>query len=137
MSWRYDVFECTNETDDHSTCEAMTGPPVDILWDGRWKDAYRKAEELPHGVVESRYMGDQGWSKTPHVVFEHIEGGGLCYFCGKGRGPLCRAGDGDRFLCEPCRKAARDQHSQWARNNGTTPSRFTYVPIIETLNYNP
>jgi hypothetical protein len=135
MSWRYSVFPCTNETDDHSTCEAFGGPPADTFWGDGWKDAYRKAEELPHAVVERAYKGDQGWVKTPFVVFEHIEGGGVCFYCRKGRGPLCNTLGGNRFMCDSCRADERRGHEQVMRSYGTEPSRFRYVPIIETLDF--
>lgn len=135
MSWRYSVFACPNETDDHAMCEVMTGAPIDHFWDDRWKDAYRKAEELPHAVVERAYKGDQGWIKTPFVLFEHIEGGGVCFYCRKGRGPLCNTQGGNRFFCEPCRSDMRRSHEQAIRSYGAEPSPFKYVPIIETLDF--
>ncbi|MFG3176564.1 hypothetical protein ACGFZC_16070 [[Kitasatospora] papulosa] len=133
MTWRYMVKQCTAETHD-GKCELWKIEGVKV--GAGWKDAFRMAEGLPHAVVSRSYTGNQNWSTTPHTVFERIEGGGLCYFCGKGRGPLCKTGDGNHFLCEPCRKLSREDHENWARANGTTPSRFTYVPIIETLDFN-
>jgi hypothetical protein len=135
MSWRYDVFECNNETTDHHLCEVMTGPPIASFWDYGWKDAYRKAESLPHGVVESRYTGDLPYKKTPHVVFERIEGGGLCWMCGKGRGPLCRTSEGSKFVCEPCQMLSRRQHEQISRDHHRAPDRWAYVPIIDTIDW--
>ncbi|MGW5773134.1 hypothetical protein ACWEVY_28780 [Streptomyces longwoodensis] len=135
MSWRYDVFECGNETDDHAKCEAMSGPPKECFWDARWKDAYRLAASLPHGVVESRYVGDQDYGRTPHVVFEHIDGGGICWLCREGRGPLCRTADGNRFLCDRCQKSRRQEHEQSARQRRWEPNRWLYVPIIETVDW--
>ncbi|MVO87447.1 hypothetical protein GPA10_22450 [Streptomyces sp. p1417] len=133
MTWRYDVFECNNETADHNECEVMTGPP--ILVNAPWRDAYRKAESLSHGVVERRYTGDLPYKKTPHVVFEHIEGGGTCWLCGRGRGPLCKTSEGGKFLCEPCRREMRQYHELQARSIGTDPSRYSYVPIIDTVEF--
>ncbi|MET8839677.1 hypothetical protein ABZW67_06215 [Streptomyces rubiginosohelvolus] len=135
MSWRYDVFECNNETDDHDKCEVMSGPPLHV--NIPWKDAYRRAEELPHAVVESRYMGERPYKRTPHIVFEHIEGGGTCWLCGRGRGPLCKTGHGNKFVCDPCQRDMRRQHEHWAREAGMEPSEFTYVPIIDTLDLGP
>jgi hypothetical protein len=135
MSWRYDVFECNNETDDHSTCEVMTGPPKQLFWDGAWKDAYRMAEKLPHAIVESRYVGDLPYNKTPHVVFEHIEGGGVCWMCGKHRGPLCRTADGNKFVCDRCQGDMRRFVMQRARDVSTDPNRWSYVPIIDTVDW--
>ncbi|MER6102421.1 hypothetical protein ABT115_08840 [Streptomyces sp. NPDC001832] len=135
MSWRYDIFECPNEVDDHSTCEAWSAPPIDILWDDRWKDAYLKAESLPHAVVERRYMGDLGWNTTPHIVFEHIDGGGVCFYCRERRGSLCQTAEENRFVCDTCRAGLRRMVLQTARNLGTDPSQFTYVPIIETIDF--
>jgi hypothetical protein len=135
MSWRYSVFPCTNETDDHNTCEAFGGPPSDILWDERWKDAFRKAEDLPHAIVVREYKGELGWSKKSFTVFEHVEGGATCFYCGRGRGPLCGTPDGNRFICEPCRSGLRRSLEQVAHSYGSEPSRSTYVPIIETVDY--
>ncbi|MFF4245207.1 hypothetical protein ACFYY2_12120 [Streptomyces sp. NPDC001822] len=132
MSWRYVVKKCKAETHGEK-CGPWT--IVESMLDAGWKDMYRLAATLPHAIVSRTYVGTQNWSTSPYKAFEHIEGGGLCYFCGKGRGPLCKTGDGNHFLCEPCQKISRRDHKQWARDNGTTPSPFTYVPIIETLDH--
>ncbi|MFI8815705.1 MULTISPECIES: hypothetical protein [unclassified Streptomyces] len=71
------------------------------------------------------------------TVFEHVEGGALCYFCPKGRGVLCKTADGNRFICDRCRAGLRRDHEQTAHEFGTEPSRFTYVPIIDTLDFKP
>jgi hypothetical protein len=135
MSWRYDVFECNNEADDHSKCEVMTGPPKQLFWNGGWKDAYRLAEALPHAIVVREYKGELGWSRKSVTVFEHIEGGGICLYCREGRGPLCNLPVGNRFLCEPCRIPARRWHEMTMRDHGTEPIRERFVPVIDTLDW--
>lgn len=132
MSWKYSVEQCNAETH-----VGICGPwvTVDVWTDSGWRDAYRKAEELPHGIVTSQYTGVQSYNKAPHKVFEHIEGGGLCAYCGKGRGPLCRTASANEFACGTCRTELRESSLQVARDLGTTPSRFSYVPIIETIDY--
>jgi hypothetical protein len=135
VSWRYSVFPCTNKTDDHNTCEAFGGPPSDILWDDRWRDAFRKAEDLPHAIVVREYRGELGWSKKSFTVFEHVEGGATCFYCRKSRGPLCKTPEGNRFMCDSCKRLSRDLHERNARAHGTDPDRWFYVPIIDTLDW--
>ena len=135
MTWRYDVFACPNETDDHNACVAWGAAPIGILGGDRWKDAFRKAETLPHGVVTRTYTGNLGWTTKTMTVFERIEGGGICWFCGKGRGPLCKTGEGNRFICVPCQVLSRRMHEQNSRAYGIDPDRWVYVPIIDTLDW--
>ncbi|WP_340376624.1 hypothetical protein U5640_16900 [Streptomyces sp. SS7] len=143
MSWRYDVFACPNETDDHNTCEVWGGAPIDILGGGRWKDAFRKAEALSHGLVTRTYTGKLGWSTKTVTVFERIDGGGVCKGCHKrsqvtgeplspeSRGPLVKTPFGNEFMCDACQKSSLAAHKRSTRD----PDRWLYVPIIDTIDF--
>jgi hypothetical protein len=133
MSWRYDVFQCTNETADHNTCEAFGGPPVEIFWDGRWKDAYYMAEDLPHAIVVRQYKGELGYGKKSVTVFEHVEGGATCFYCRERRGALCKTPNENRFICPECRSDLRRSHAQAMRSYCVEPTPSMYAPIILTL----
>ncbi|MEV0471014.1 hypothetical protein [Streptomyces prunicolor] len=132
MTWKYTVEECQAENHD-----GECGPwrVADIKWGDGWRDAYRKAEELPHAIVSSAYLGNLPYKKTPHTVFEHIESGGLCFYCGKGRGPLCKTVDKNVFICDACQAIYRRMHEQTSRDYGWDPDRRLYVPIIETIDF--
>ncbi|WP_326827446.1 hypothetical protein [Streptomyces sp. NBC_01751] len=130
MPWKYVVEECKAETHDE---ECGPWEVDDIQWGERWKDAYRKAEGLPHAIVSRQYTGALDWSKSLHTAFEHIEGGGLCWQCGKERGPLCQTATGNKFVCAGCQAVMRRSIEQSARDLGIDPDRRSYVPIIDTL----
>ncbi|MFJ8699482.1 hypothetical protein [Streptomyces ardesiacus] len=86
-------------------------------------------------MVTAQYTGELAYSKSPRTVFEHIEGGGPCDFCPEGRGPMCQTIDTNEFICDPCRSTLRQGSEQLSRRLGVEPSRFLYVPIIETVEY--
>ncbi|MFF9649706.1 hypothetical protein [Streptomyces sp. NPDC014622] len=132
MSWKYTVEQCNAETHDG---ECGPWEVVDVMWNGGWRLAYRKADELPHAIVSSQYAGDLGYKKTPHNVFEHVEGGALCWQCVRARGPLCQTANGNKFVCAGCQAEMRRYIEQHARDLGTSPDRWSYVPIIDTLDW--
>ncbi|MEV3860692.1 hypothetical protein AB0J38_41085 [Streptomyces sp. NPDC050095] len=140
MSWKYMVERCGAKQHDG---ECGPWAVANIKWGADWKAAYRLAEELPHAIVTRAYMGNLGWSKTPHTVFEHYEGGGICKGCAdrsritgdpispESRGPLVQTPAGNEFMCAPCQKAFIGFQKKITRE----PNRWLYVPIIDTLDW--
>ena len=155
MSWKYTVEVCdvegNSEPADHDgPCVAwrVTG----IFWNRDWHSAYLLAADYPHAIVTCAHTGEQGWSTTPDVIFEYVEGGGLCKGCfmkhanthtshelnsnghcvpclevEKRRGPLTRVPEGHEFMCEDCRKDYRSMHERSNRD----PDPRLYIPLIE------
>ncbi|MFI2673880.1 hypothetical protein ACH5AU_30710 [Streptomyces albidoflavus] len=108
MTWRYDVYMCTNpEAEKHDQdCEMER---VAEHYDHGYKDAFaqahRTAEDRGHAAV---------WTVAPNgnanLSFQHIRGGGPCEACWPyrvRRGPWTKHVLGPRFICEPCAAQAR------------------------------
>lgn len=145
MTWKYTVEQCGAEKHDG---ECGPWSLVDVRWGDGWRDAYRKAEKLPHAIVSREYKGDMdGWNRTPHTVFEHIDGGDTCKGCydrsqvtgepldPESRGPLVQTPRGNEFMCAPCQSAFRTMQKKFADAAGRSLDRWLYVPIIDTVDF--
>lgn len=126
--WRYDVFTCNNRSTDVGAHDGdCFGWRRVGAYRGYFKEAYRQAIALPHGLVIRAGFGSAiGWSSgTLSDVFEHRSGGSKCEWCTSGRGLLVNTYGGAKFMCRRCQSAARcDEVRRWGGRPG-------YNPVIE------
>ncbi|MCP3755777.1 hypothetical protein [Streptomyces sp. TBY4] len=131
MTWPYDLYICDcgyGQPEDHDgSCGAWRHG-------GTWHDyGYRQAFEAAaregHAYVEST---------SPHngrkaVVFQHVQGGGLCELCGPAtgrRGPYTRSPNGRRFLCDPCVRDLQGALDDLHKSSGAYRTRELW-PVLE------
>ncbi|MER6314602.1 hypothetical protein ABT237_12645 [Streptomyces sp. NPDC001581] len=131
MTWPYDLYICDcgyEQPEDHDgSCGAWRHG-------GTWHDygyrlAFQAAAREGHAYVEST---------SPHngvksVVFQHIEGGGLCEVCGPAtgrRGPYTRSPSNRQFLCDPCVRSFQGALDDLHKSIGAYRSRELW-PVLE------
>ncbi|MFJ1932644.1 hypothetical protein ACIOGZ_08205 [Kitasatospora sp. NPDC088160] len=126
--WKYEVLACATDDADHSdACSLWT--LASTYFDQEFSKAFEDAATKPHAQVRtvSPFNGNSVMS------FHHIEGGGLCEWCGPAtgrRGPWMRTPSEDRFMCSPCVADGEAAMEALHKANGWPRSR-TYWPVLE------
>ncbi|WP_327068749.1 hypothetical protein [Kitasatospora sp. NBC_01302] len=127
MSWKYEVLICLAPDNHGDSCQLWT--PGDTFFDHGFRDAFKAAATQAHAIVRT---------VSPHngnvcTAFHHIEGGGLCEWCGPAtgrRGPWMRTPAEERFMCAPCVADAQNSMDALHKANGWSRSR-SYWPVLE------
>lgn len=156
--WRYEVHVCKDGGSDPSDHDGSCGfwTRAGSHWNEKWFGAFEEASLCHHAIVEAIPVGiDPDWK--PHIVFEYVQGGGLCKGCWdwhvnthtehvisgprgwcqpcldaqKSRGPLTRTPTGREFMCEDCRAAFRRNHERNAYLYGRDPDSRLYRPVFD------
>ncbi|KZM71084.1 hypothetical protein [Nocardia terpenica] len=127
MYWRYDLMVCTNPD---VTPGAHDGYCTFAFRRSECDYAYVKAFELACAETHAVVMCSTGSRMAVHRSFEHVTGGRLCEWCGKGRGPLLNLSFGHRFLCDSCRADGLRDEREFAKQHGITQSSIYFRPVF-------
>ncbi|MFE2104332.1 hypothetical protein ACFXAF_00420 [Kitasatospora sp. NPDC059463] len=128
MTWCYELYVCESAGVDHGDdCAQWT--LAGQYFDHGYRDAFVAATAEQHAEVRtvSPFTGN---TTTP---FRHIEGGGLCEWCGPAtgrRGPWMHTPNEDRFMCSACVADGEASLEVMNKASGWYSSR-SYWPVLE------
>ncbi|MFF3006330.1 hypothetical protein ACFVTF_26400 [Kitasatospora sp. NPDC057940] len=126
--WKYEVLACTADSPDHGdSCSLWT------LVDTYYGQAFTKAFEAAAVKVHAQVRTVSPFNGNSVLSFHHIEGGGLCEWCGPAtgrRGPWMRTPNENRFMCPSCVADGEAAMDVLHGDNGWPWSR-SYWPVLE------
>lgn len=127
MSWKYELLVCSAPDSHGDSCQLWT--LSDTFLDYGFRDAFKAAAVREHALVRAV----SPHSGKSYTSFHHIEGGGLCEWCGPAagrRGPWMRTPSEQQFMCAVCVDDAEAAMESLHKANGWPRSR-SYWPVLE------